>query len=151
MAGGIDDPDPSPTWAAIGHGTEFTLGSAINQRVTALTFSRADAVICVSQYTRERMLASGVRPRAEWVIPNGADNSRFTLLPREEARAFRARHGLESARLLATVGNVSARKGQDIVIRAMPQVLKSHPNAHHLIIGLPTNRTMAAPLPPRSA
>ncbi|MCK6579730.1 MAG: glycosyltransferase family 4 protein [Anaerolineae bacterium] len=133
-------------WAAVGHGTEFTLGSSANQRLTALAFSRAAGVICVSQFTRQRMLRSGVRPRAEWVIPNGADDTRYAPVSAETVRAFRAQRGWEGARLLVTVGNVSPRKGQDIVIRALPQVLRVHPNTHYVIVGLPSKQSEYAAL-----
>jgi phosphatidyl-myo-inositol dimannoside synthase len=39
---------------------------------------------------------------------------------------------------LLTVGHVSERKAQDVVIRALPQVLSRFPQAHYAIAGIPT-------------
>jgi phosphatidylinositol alpha-1,6-mannosyltransferase len=38
------------------------------------------------------------------------------------------------------VGNVTERKGQEIVIRALPEILAQVPNTHYLIAGLPTRK-----------
>ena len=38
------------------------------------------------------------------------------------------------------MGHVSERKGQEIVIRALPHVLAKLPDAHYAMIGLPTLR-----------
>lgn len=127
-------------WAAIGHGTEFRIGTSPDTRFTNWAFERANAVICVSQFTRDVMLKSGIHARKEFVIPNGADDTRFTRLRDDEIRAFREKHNLTGTRLLVTVGNVTPRKGQDIVIRAMPDILKKHPDAVYAIVGLPTKQ-----------
>jgi phosphatidylinositol alpha-1,6-mannosyltransferase len=74
------------------------------------------------------------------VIPNGADEKRFRRLPVDEVAAYRTGLGLGDAQLLLTVGNVSERKGQDVVIRALPHILAQTPNTHYLIAGLPTRR-----------
>jgi len=39
---------------------------------------------------------------------------------------------------MLTVGNVTERKGQHVVIRALPYILREVPNVHYLIAGLPT-------------
>ena len=41
---------------------------------------------------------------------------------------------------MLTVGNVTDRKGQDIVIRSLPFILKEQPNAQYLIVGKPTKK-----------
>jgi phosphatidylinositol alpha-1,6-mannosyltransferase len=71
------------------------------------------------------------------VIPNGANAERFRLLPAEDALAFRQERKLGDATLLVTVGSVHERKGQDVVIRALPRVLRDIPNVHYLIVGMP--------------
>jgi phosphatidylinositol alpha-1,6-mannosyltransferase len=42
-------------------------------------------------------------------------------------------------RLLITVGNVTPRKAQDVVVRALPRVLARIPDARYLLAGLPTD------------
>jgi len=96
-------------------------------------------VACVSDYTWKQMQAMGIKPQMERVIPNGADPSKFRVLPDREVNEFRSGLGFGSrSRLIMTVGNVSRRKGQDIVIRALPLVLKEVSDVHYMIVGLPT-------------
>ncbi len=133
-------------WVAVGHGSEFGAAGPPSQ-LTRWAFNRADTVVCVSEFTRGRMLAFGVKPRAEAVIANGADELVFRPLPRDAARAIRDR--VRSEHLLLTVGNVTERKGQEIVIRALPDVLRRFPNTHYLMAGLPSRGAELAELAKR--
>lgn len=123
---------------AIGHGSEFGVRSFVSQRMTRWAFSRAAAVICVSEFTRRQMTAAGIHMRSAHVIENGADQTHFAQLAEREVREFRRSLGLENSKILLTVGHVSERKGQSAVIRALPHVLKESPNTHYVVAGLPT-------------
>lgn len=127
-------------WVAIGHGTEFGLTRKWEKRLTEWAFQAANSVVCVSNFTWKKMLSSGIVPRSGCVIPNGADGDRFRILPSQEIDDFRTRLKLNHSFLLLTVGNVTPRKGQDIVIRAMPHILKEVPDVHYLIVGIPTKK-----------
>ncbi len=125
-------------WIAIGHGTEFGTRAAVAKRMTRHAFSRADNVICVSEFTRQQMNAAGIRARASQVIENGADHIQFTVLPEKEVKDFRCCLGFGDSEILLTVGQVSERKGQSAVIRALPHVLKEAPKTQYVMVGLPT-------------
>jgi phosphatidylinositol alpha-1,6-mannosyltransferase len=84
------------------------------------------------------MLDSGVKPAKGKVILNGADSDQFRILPEAEVEEFKRNFGLNGVRVILTVGNVSRRKGQDLVIKALPRILKEIPNAHYFMAGLPT-------------
>ena len=129
---------PTP-WVAIGHGTEFGLRSGGMSALLSWSFGRATAVICVSEYTRGLMQASGIRPRHVTVIPNGADPQRFRPVGSDAAREARREIGLPAGRLLLSLGHVTARKGQDIVVRALPRILEAAPDVHYVAVGLPTD------------
>jgi phosphatidylinositol alpha-1,6-mannosyltransferase len=139
LAGLLTRRQPRP-WLAVGHGSEFVPGESWERRLTRRAFAQASAVVCVSEFTARVMASAGIRPRRVRVIPNGADAARFRVLPEAEVVAFRNRRGWSGARLLLTVGNVTERKGQQVVIRALPLVLKRQPDTHYLIVGLPTRR-----------
>ncbi|MBK7081414.1 MAG: glycosyltransferase family 4 protein [Betaproteobacteria bacterium] len=94
---------------------------------------RADAVVAVSHFT-ERALTRLM----------GSIHARFTssttaLIPRGFSRPKRAdlidRHAIAGKQVILTVGRIVPRKGFDAVIRAMPTILSSVPNAHYLIVG----------------
>lgn len=124
---------------AIGHGTEFSFPSAFARGVTRWAYASAATVVCVSRFTERVMLDRGIRPPGRTVIPNGADPTRFRRLPELDRCAVRSRLGLPpDARLLTTVGNVTDRKGQDVVVRALPFLLRDEPHVHYVAAGLPT-------------
>lgn len=125
---------------AMGHGTEFGVKAPWERIVTRRAFERASCVICVSQFTWNFMCSAGIRPRQSLIIPNGADDNRFKVLPDTAVEAFRLQHKWQGCRLLLTVGQVNERKGQHVVIRAMPAVLKQFPNTHYVMAGLPTDQ-----------
>ena len=125
-------------WVAIGHGTEFGSRTGVDGRLLRWAFGQATSVVCVSEFSRRRMHDAGISAREELVIPNGADPSRFRRLPAEDALAARREIGLENARILITVGNVTERKGQDVVVRALPEILRAEPETHYVVAGLPT-------------
>ena len=125
-------------WVAIGHGTEFGLRGGWEAAAMKAAFRRATAVVCVSEYTRGQMHLAGIRPEREAVIPNGADPERFRPLPAVERDAAREDLGIPGGALVVTVGNVTRRKGQDVVIRALPAILERIPSVQYAIAGLPT-------------
>lgn len=129
-------------WLAVGHGTEFLSSSSLFRFLTQQAIGHADQVVAVSQYTAG--LIGAKRLSDIHIIPNGADGERF----RPDWPAQRLRHelGLAGKRVLLTVGNVSERKGQDVVIQALPQVLAYCPDVVYLIAGLPTRQQALARL-----
>jgi phosphatidyl-myo-inositol dimannoside synthase len=130
-------------WIAVGHGTEFGAVKGWQLNLTRWAFGRATAVVCVSQYTRALMLSRQIKPRLDVVIPNGADDRAFERLPAAAINEFRDQLKLDAEHLLLTVGNVTERKGQEVVIRSLPHVLAQCPKTHYLMCGLPT---LQAPL-----
>lgn len=96
----------------------------------------ARLVTAVSRYTRARLLAwSDIDPARVRVLPNTVA-ARFVRRARPEHLV--ARHGLEGRRVVLTVGRLVADeryKGHDRIIRAMPQVLRSVPEALYLVVG----------------
>ena len=123
-------------WLAIGHGSEFLNPSLINRFLTRHAIRRANQVVTVSQYTA-RMIAD-IRPLLITTIPNGADE--YCFRPGLPTQKLRQQLGLVDKRVLLTVGNVSERKAQDLVIRALPRVLTHCPDVIYLIVGLPTRQ-----------
>jgi phosphatidylinositol alpha-1,6-mannosyltransferase len=130
-------------WCAVWHGVIPPFFPARQLGVWA--FHQADLIISVSQYSLEQLLNMGVKPRRQLVIENGADQDQYLPDP-EGGRDFLRGLNLTDAKILLTVGHVSERKGQDIVIRALPEIIKSIPNVHYLMVGLPTMQDRLAKL-----
>ncbi len=127
-------------WVVAGHGTEFGATSGFSTRLTRLACKQADAVIAVSEHTRLTMASQGItKPRTK-VIHNGADARFFQILPQSEINAFRRKVNSEDQFVLLTVGNVTPRKGQEWVIRALPEIVKRHPQVVYWMAGLPSEQ-----------
>ena len=119
-------------WLAIQHGT---MPSGVTLAAKKLAFRMADAAVAVSHFTGKSLLELGVQPRRLEVIHNGAELERFKYAPNAKSTLCE-RYGIsDDAPLLVTVGSVSPRKGQEIVLRAMPAILEQHPDAHYIAAG----------------
>lgn len=127
-------------FVAVGHAMELNVPRAWHRAANRHAFERAAAIISVSRYTESRMHELGIRTPRSIVIHNGADETRFGLRDEAVVNAFKKRYGLETGRLLVTVGSIHERKGQDVVIRALPRVLAVHPDVHYVAIGMPYKR-----------
>jgi glycosyltransferase involved in cell wall biosynthesis len=98
-----------------------------------------DAIVTNSPALEEFLRSIGVTTRVEY-IPNGVNLSRFYPAASAEAqglrRELRARLNIpEQHQLIATVGALMPRKGQDLAIAAWSRVLTRHPDTHLLLIG----------------
>lgn len=77
------------------------------------------------------------------LLPSGIDTALFH--PGISDAAVRERHGLGDAPVICCVSRLVARKGQDMLIRAMPAVRRAVPEARLLIVGVgPYERTLRA-------
>ncbi|MGB3484218.1 MAG: glycosyltransferase family 4 protein [Mycobacterium sp.] len=93
-----------------------------------------DVVTFVSRYTRGRF-ASAFGPHAGLEhLPSGVDTNRFR--PDASARAeLRSRYGLGGRPTVVCVSRLVARKGQDMLIRALPGIRDRIPGAALVIVG----------------
>lgn len=129
---------PRP-WLLVGHGSEFLASHPVARFLMRWATRQATTVVAVSRYTAQLIRQSGVAPRQLAIIPNGADGTRFQS--GLDTTELRQQHGLTGKQILLTVGHVSERKAQDVVIRALPQMVRRCPNVVYLMAGLPTRRT----------
>ena len=124
----------------MGHGSEFGNPSGMVSAVTRHAFNRARAVICVSEYTRRQMHTLGIDRPVSFVINNGADAELFYPFTAIQLERVRRETGASGKFILLTVGSVTDRKGQEVVIRALPEICRAVPNAEYWMAGLPHRR-----------
>jgi phosphatidylinositol alpha-1,6-mannosyltransferase len=116
------------------HGEEITTrtdGRLGRQRKQFLL--AADKVVAVSSFTCDAMSALGVPSESMALIQNGVDIEHFT--PGERDPELIARHRLQGKQVILTVGRLVPRKGADMAVRAMKQVVACRPDVHYLIVG----------------
>lgn len=77
---------------------------------------------------------SGLPSERLSIIPVAVDLTRFA--PVEDKRPLRRALGLPEERLIVVmVGHIIRRKGYDVLVEAMPQVLSRVPHAHFVFVG----------------
>jgi len=93
-----------------------------------------DVVTFVSRYTRGRFAAAfGPRARLEY-LPPGVDTDRFEPDPVARAR-LRARYRLGDRPVVVCISRLVPRKGQDMLIKALPAIRRKVDDAALVIVG----------------
>ncbi|MFI8766156.1 glycosyltransferase family 4 protein [Streptomyces sp. NPDC053792] len=94
-----------------------------------------DTITYLGEYTRSR-IATALTPAAAGrmvQLPPGVDEKTFH--PGSGGTEVRARLGLSDRPVVVCVSRLVPRKGQDTLIRAMPEILRRVPDAVLLIVG----------------
>ncbi|MCL6556210.1 MAG: glycosyltransferase family 4 protein [Burkholderiales bacterium] len=117
------------------HGEELTTWRGRKHTAMVFALRHADAVIANSEFTRDQLIARGVAPEKIRLIHPGVDTERFRPgLPCDD---LKARIGLApQQRLILSVGRLSRRKGFDMVIRALPELLRQGLDVRYAVIGI---------------
>ncbi|MFC2021451.1 glycosyltransferase family 4 protein [Chloroflexota bacterium] len=85
---------------------------------------RADRIIAVSQFTRQNIIdIFGISESKTEVIHHGVHPGDF-IHPEESMANLRNTLGIKSLPMILFVGRLSPRKGTDVLLKAMPHVLR---------------------------
>ena len=104
------------------------------RRVLRRIAGGVDVLTVLGDYTRTRIEAAVGQARARLVrLPPGVDTTVFA--PDVDGVAVRRRHGLGDRPLAVCVSRLVPRKGQDVLIRALPAVRRVVPGAALLLAG----------------
>lgn len=98
--------------------------SAAKQALQRLSYRFANRVVANSAAAREYVVSEGIRPDKITVIVNGLDASRF------RPAAARGRR-----RTVLTVAHLRPGKGHEVLLRAVPTVLRRVPDVRFVIAG----------------
>ena len=99
---------------------------SISRHVSHLTY--------LGEFTKSAISRSITREAAAHMvkIAPGIDTDHFSP---QDASQLRSELGLSEKKVIVSVGRLVHRKGQDILIEAMPAIIKEVPEAHILMIG----------------
>lgn len=114
---------------AILHGSELKAGSFFSQKLTKKCLKHFDDVIAVSEFTKQFALAINPNMNIE-VINNGFEMGAFEAFSKVSPSTLE----------LVTVGNLTFRKGQQNVIKALPFLRDKFPDVHYHCVGIPTEK-----------
>jgi len=128
-------------------GYALSLGGTVKMVTTCHGFFRprwfrrmfpcwGDAVIAISQPVERHLNGDfGVDAKTIYLIPNGIDLDRFVMTDEQKRRDMRKKWHVNSGQVIGIIARLSDVKGIDILIKAMPRVLKEIPAAHLMIVG----------------
>lgn len=121
-------------YVVLGHGFDYWLSlmPGAHSAMRAVT-SRASAVLVCSRFIA-RVVRTAVQPAVPvTALTPGADPDRFR--PDVASDDIRQSFGVGERPLVVCVSRLVARKGQDVLIRAMPAIRRRVPDAALLLVG----------------
>ncbi len=124
---------PQPTGVPL---LERAAGAArpILRALSRRTLRRAARVIAVDQATAELLTSQGLSEQKIVIIPPGIDTARFRAPSTQQTSVKLGGPSGRPIRLL-TVAYLVRRKGIDLILRAVAEVVRQHPNLTLQIIG----------------
>jgi len=96
--------------------------------------STVDVLTYVSRYTRSRFAAAFGPAAALELLPPGVDTDVYRP-DAAGAAEVRRRHGLAGRPVVVCVSRLVPRKGQDVLVRALPRIRRRVPGAALLLVG----------------
>ncbi len=123
-------------FSCFAHGEELTLADKSRELryLSRRVLAGAAAVIANTRHTKEIVVNGfGVSPEKVIVLHPGVDATQFT--PAAPDPTAREALGWTGRRVVLTVGALTKRKGQDMMIRALPAIRRRCPDVLYAIVG----------------
>ena len=115
-----------------GHETGWALSPGTRQILRRIA-GGLDVTTYITQYTRSRLEGLLAPVTTLRRLSPGVDVERFT--PQVDGVSLRARLGIADRKVIGCVSRLVPRKGQDVLIEAMPAIVARHPDAVLLLVG----------------
>lgn len=126
--------DVAPRAVASTHGHEIGWARLPAARQALQRVARTvDVLTYLGDFTGRRLRPSVGRRTTMAELPSGVDTAAFH--PGRDGADVRRRHGLIGRSVVVCVSRLVPRKGQDALIRALPQVRRRVPDAALLVVG----------------
>lgn len=122
--------------AAVDHGStqEGSLRYRLTRALETWAVKKADAVTVICEGLRKDLISRGIEPGKITVIPNAVDIDKFSVGGKPDAE-LKMKLGLSGSRVLGFIGSFYAYEGLDLLIAALPIILKQMPDVKVLLVG----------------
>jgi glycogen(starch) synthase len=112
-------------------------GSETIREIERIAALEADRIITVSYAMRDELVRQGIREGDIRVVYNGVDTRKYRpgLYSKDEIRAIKQEIGVGRHPMILYVGRLTWTKGVDALIRSMPIIRSSVPDAKLVILG----------------
>ena len=104
----------------------------IRRKLTMMALHRACGVVTISKYAVNKLAEHGVEPGRITLLTPGFDSTKCNANGTKEPSFW---SGVKDKSILLTVGRLTERKGQGMVLWALPGIIKDHPDVHYVIAG----------------
>jgi glycogen synthase len=111
------------------------MSQQINQLEWQACYEAWQVIICSGYMAGELRGYFDVPPDKMSMIPNGINPDLLQNCPEEEVERLRRRYAPNGERLLFFVGRITPEKGLQVLLRAMPLILKTMPDVRLLVAG----------------
>jgi len=116
------------------HGSEIQRPMFLDRSLTHYSMGVVDRIFCVSNFTKN-LLPQNLRVKDNvHILPNGLDIDILSSVKPERDI------GYSGSPSLLTIGQLTRRKGQHRIIKALSLLIKSWPDLRYHMVGLETNK-----------
>jgi glycogen synthase len=122
--------------AAVDHGStkENSLRYKLTRALETWAVKNADAVTVICEGLRKDLASRGIPASKITVIPNAVDIDKFEMGGKPDPE-LKLKLGLGSSRVLGFIGSFYAYEGLDLLVAALPSILKQMPDVKLLLVG----------------
>ena len=113
-------------------GRYYTYSRALSFGIEEFSLRRADRVFCTNEFTRRYAIRLGVPAEKTRVVPHRID---LHLLGKADETEARHEFGLGQRPMVLFIGRFERDKQVDVLIEAIPAILKTHENTAFIFIG----------------
>ena len=108
--------------------------SKFKAKLVISALKNADHIIVIANFLKEKLIKYGIPEKRIIKIMPGVDFNYFK--PELNTSDLKIKHNLENKKIILTCGRLVKRKNHQLVINALPEILKKVPNAIYLIAGI---------------
>jgi PEP-CTERM/exosortase A-associated glycosyltransferase len=122
--------------AAVDHGTttEGSLRYRLTRQLETRALKRADHVFTICEGLRSDIVGRGIPAGKVTVIPNAVDIAAFEMGGQADP-ALQQQLKLQGATVLGFIGSFYAYEGLDLLLAALPELLRARPDMRVLLVG----------------
>lgn len=113
---------------------EGSLRYKLIKNLEQFVFKRANKVACICEGLKNAIIRRGVSQDKLIVSPNAVDFRKFKHIEEMDDELIQELK-LDNKKVLGFLGSFFKYEGLEFAIKAMPEILKSIPNAHLLLVG----------------
>lgn len=115
--------------------THRSMRYRISRALETFAAGRAEEIAVICDGLKRELTSRGIPAEKVTVVPNAVPDDMFELAASDKVMEVRARFGLADAKIIGFFGSFFEWEGIDLLVRAMPVVLATHPNAKLLLVG----------------